>query len=219
MTRGGSRVRMEPARCAWCGIDFQRNAGSGPTPIEPHCSRACRGLLTKRRAGLWTPAPGTCDWCHGTFMPTGPHARYCTPQCGFRARDRRPRMEHHRLRDLPCAGCGKPTETRGTKVRCAVCTKERERRNNHVKNTRRRGARAGTYALREIGERDGWRCHLCRTKVDASLSGRHPDGPTIDHLVPLADGGKDEPMNVAIAHRRCNVRRGTGGTVQLRLVA
>lgn len=66
--------------------------------------------------------------------------------------------------------------------------------------------------------RDGFRCHLCRGRVDMRLSGMHPKGPTIDHLIPVTAGGGDDPTNVALAHRECNVRRQTGGEVQLRLL-
>jgi 5-methylcytosine-specific restriction endonuclease McrA len=74
------------------------------------------------------------------------------------------------------------------------------------------------YRLRDIAERDACRCHLCGKPVDMTLSGRHPQGPTADHLVPVSCGGGDEPHNVALAHRRCNVKRGIGGAVQLRVV-
>lgn len=74
------------------------------------------------------------------------------------------------------------------------------------------------YRLVDIGERDAWVCHLCGKPVDRTLSGRHPKGPTADHLIPVAHGGGDDPHNVALAHSRCNIKRGTGGVVQLRLV-
>ena len=74
------------------------------------------------------------------------------------------------------------------------------------------------YVLAEIAKRDNYRCHLCGKRVDMALSGRHPQGPTADHLIPVAHGGGDDPHNVALAHSRCNIKRSTGGQVQLRLV-
>jgi 5-methylcytosine-specific restriction endonuclease McrA len=41
---------------------------------------------------------------------------------------------------------------------------------------------------------------------------------TVDHLVPLADGGQHTRANVALAHNRCNWERADKGTAQLRLV-
>jgi 5-methylcytosine-specific restriction endonuclease McrA len=58
-----------------------------------------------------------------------------------------------------------------------------------------------------VFDKCGWRCHICGTDVDRTLSGRHPMGPTIDHLVPLSKGGKDCYENVALAHLSCNARR------------
>jgi 5-methylcytosine-specific restriction endonuclease McrA len=74
------------------------------------------------------------------------------------------------------------------------------------------------YVLRDIAKRDDYRCHLCGHIVDMALPGTHQKGPTADHLVPVAHGGGNESRNVALAHRWCNVKRGTGGTAQLRLV-
>jgi 5-methylcytosine-specific restriction endonuclease McrA len=57
------------------------------------------------------------------------------------------------------------------------------------------------YVRREIFERDKWCCWICDEPVsehDAS----------IDHVVPLAQGGADAPDNIRTAHRDCNSRRG-----------
>lgn len=90
---------------------------------------------------------------------------------------------------------------------------------NRRKNAKRRGARVGDrFTIEEIGDRDGWRCHLCRRRVDRRLSGTLPKGPTIDHLVPISAGGLDERANVALAHRECNLRRRHIGPAQLLLV-
>lgn len=59
-----------------------------------------------------------------------------------------------------------------------------------------------------IFERDNWRCHLCGKTVDRHLNGRHPLGPTLDHVIPLSRGGEHSRANVALAHRRCNTRKG-----------
>lgn len=78
------------------------------------------------------------------------------------------------------------------------------------KSAARRGASAGArYTLADIGNRDRWRCHLCGHPVDSTLPGRHPMGPTRDHLVPVSAGGMDDPANVRLAHQRCNSMRGT----------
>jgi 5-methylcytosine-specific restriction endonuclease McrA len=95
-------------------------------------------------------------------------------------------------------------------------SRDRDRRKN---NKRRIGGRGGKYSLAAIAERDRCRCHLCCKRVDMKLSGSLPNGPTIDHLVPISLGGLDVPANVALAHRSCNIAKGSNAKgEQLRLV-
>jgi len=84
------------------------------------------------------------------------------------------------------------------------------------KNALRRGAeRSGpTISIRQLGDRDGWRCHLCRKPVNPRLRAPHRMSPTFDHLVPVSLGGSDDPSNLKLAHFTCNSSR---GTVQLQL--
>lgn len=54
------------------------------------------------------------------------------------------------------------------------------------------------WALWQIAERDGWRCHVC-------AQGYAADDPwEIDHDVPLAKGGTNLVKNLRLAHRSCN---------------
>lgn len=141
------------------------------------------------------------------------HSRYCSEKC----REYQPSGKQ-----VDCMICG-ATFTRNAKrtAQCCSpeCTLEAKRERYRRKNRARRlKSQPGTYTLTEIAKRDGHRCHLCGKRVDMRLSGMDPDGPTIDHLVPLSDGGDDTPRNVALAHRQCNTIRSVGGEVQLRLV-
>ena len=48
-------------------------------------------------------------------------------------------------------------------------------------------------------------CCRCGKPVDKTLPGRHPWGPTYDHLVPRAKGGSVTDLaNAGLAHNRCN---------------
>jgi len=59
--------------------------------------------------------------------------------------------------------------------------------------------------LPEIWDRDKGKCHLC---------GREPylHELCFDHLIPVSYGGLGVPWNLRVAHRSCNVRRGSGRT-------
>lgn len=70
-----------------------------------------------------------------------------------------------------------------------------------------------TIALGLVAERDGWRCHICKKKVEVGDA-------SVDHLVPLSKGGDHSWENVSLAHKRCNSRRGPGRLpAQLRLLS
>lgn len=113
---------------------------------------------------------------------------------------------------VPCIGCGtlvdRGKNVRSDLVRCVPCRRRAISEVNRRKNTARRRTKAGRFSVFDVGDRDGWRCHLCRKAVNSALSGMHPRGPTIDHLVPVSLGGEDVLSNVSLAHRECNVRRG-----------
>lgn len=51
-----------------------------------------------------------------------------------------------------------------------------------------------------LKQRDGNQCYLCSKTLEPS----HTD---IDHIIPIAHGGEDEPWNVALACSPCNTRK------------
>lgn len=52
-------------------------------------------------------------------------------------------------------------------------------------------------------------CFWCRELIDDELPSPHPLSRTVEHIVPLAEGGALlDPDNCAPAHRRCNETRG-----------
>lgn len=73
------------------------------------------------------------------------------------------------------------------------------------KNRRRRVLQAGGVVEKidphAIYERDGGRCHICSKHVPKREM-------TLDHLVPISRGGDHIALNVRLAHRSCNCRRG-----------
>lgn len=63
--------------------------------------------------------------------------------------------------------------------------------------------------LHRIAERDGWWCWLCGGGIDPHAPVDSPVRGTVDHLVPKSRGGGNELGNLRLAHKRCNVRRGS----------
>ena len=119
---------------------------------------------------------------------------------------------------VPCALCGVMFKRKNQSLTCSACAASRRR----VSEQRRREReRLGDTSIHwsVLGERDGWRCHVCRKGVpQVAGTAERMDGATVDHLVPIVDGGSHTWDNVALSHRSCNLERGTGGLAQLRLV-
>lgn len=118
-----------------------------------------------------------------------------------------------------CLDCGRMFVGRPRSNRL-YCTRECAQRaaKRSGKHRRRTAERVGdNITIVALGERDGWICHLCGKPITKRRGG-DATSPSIDHLVPISDHGAHEWANVAIAHKVCNSRRHTGGTVQLRLM-
>lgn len=82
----------------------------------------------------------------------------------------------------------------------------------------RGGGRIGS-TRRILRDRDGDLCGRCVTPIDFNVDGMAPDGPTIGHVIPAADGGTDELANLRLEHRRCNLAAGDRPTPPRALIA
>lgn len=52
-------------------------------------------------------------------------------------------------------------------------------------------------------------CHLCLLPIPQNIVHQsHPLFATLDHIIPLSQGGKNTPGNRAPAHRHCNNSKG-----------
>lgn len=120
-----------------------------------------------------------------------------------------------------CVDCGSVFVHRrkscGRTPLCKGCSRRRYLEHNARKNHKRRAPGLPVLSVYQLAERDGCRCNICGRKVDLKLSGRAKYGPTIDHLIPISQGGTNAADNLALAHRACNVARGNRVPAQLLL--
>lgn len=103
----------------------------------------------------------------------------------------------------------------------AAKRRSRQRHAERYRQNRRRsrlvvGAVQRSFSELAVYERDNWTCHLCGEPIDPAATDHRWRG-TLDHLVPVSEGGDDVAWNVRPAHQTCNIKRGRGGTVQLLL--
>lgn len=122
-----------------------------------------------------------------------------------------------------CNDCG--ADVAKGRQRCEPCRTahmaqvvEASRRSDTYKRTKRaakarrraleRGVEAERFDPYEIFNRDGWRCHMCGKVTPQRLRGSYsPSAPELDHIVPLARGGKHTRANTACSCRACNAAK------------
>lgn len=124
-----------------------------------------------------------------------------------------------------CSVCGEtlPRSSPSSRRFCAPCSLERRRSRSRDAEHRRRSLKVGggseRFDDRATFERDRWRCGICRKRVDERLRWPHPLSASVDHMVPISEGGLHTRANVRLAHLTCNTSRGNrGGNEQLALV-
>jgi len=181
------------------------------------------------------PPPTTvaaCDHCGASFDKWHPKKRFCSQRCNQIAEKRRARARKNRdykPRVLGvCQHCGDSCEIYVCRD-CQQASLKQYRKLNYDKicdSKRRyrktlRGVVSEPYGKIEIAERDGWQCQLCKKKVDRRLKYPHLMSMSIDHIVPISQGGTDVRSNVQLAHFSCNSKKHNnvwGEGEQLRLL-
>jgi 5-methylcytosine-specific restriction endonuclease McrA len=177
----------------------------------------CQACIPDKEHG---PYEYTCCMCTASFSSMWPHVRFCSPICA--------RQSQLRPTVCQCQDCGQEflREYRQHTTCCQPCVELRAKKVERIaKQLRKARIRAG-YRLegerfedRDIFERDGWRCQICKRKVSKEVSSVHKRHATIDHIIPLAHGGQHTRVNVQTACRACNMAKSDRlDGVQMRLM-
>ncbi|OZC93006.1 hypothetical protein CH282_01725 [Rhodococcus sp. 06-418-1B] len=204
----GSDLTGQPRGRRWCGPECR------PRCTGPACDRAVtgRGLcsthLKQRTAG--TPlrpiggrpkraVNGPCDWC-GELVGAHATGAFCSSVCRGMAR------RHADAATFgACAQCGtridylapaNGSSRRLTPVSKRLCDDCRHRS-------------ASLYlSANALRARDGDACSLCGLFVPENAVKPHPLAAEVDHVLPISMGGTHDPVNLALAHKTCNIKKG-----------
>jgi 5-methylcytosine-specific restriction endonuclease McrA len=186
----GSRISY--GDCIDCGCVFVIRAQRAK-----RC-KPCRMRL--KQSGLAGGKLIRCGICNDTFYGRGGTGKQPTACARCRGAEA--------LAERSCMECGATFRMRAhTQRRCTACSTKWRSAKNYRRRVRTREA-ADLFTASEVFERDNWRCHLCGKRVRRAAVHPHPLAPTLDHLIPLADGGGHCLANVRCAHSRCNLKKG-----------
>lgn len=112
-----------------------------------------------------------------------------------------------------CAVCGALFfSTRREKYCSDQCAKKVANRHSTDKKEKKRKAartsQSNDITIPKLYARDNGVCWICGGKCNIEADGNDNYYPSVDHIVPVSLGGKDQWDNVRLAHRICNSLRG-----------
>ncbi len=176
----------------WCGHCVICGNAFVSRMKRQHCGRGCElaALREKQRA-----------ICHSQPKPRWPQ-RECV-ECGTRF------TPNHKARKRFCS------------VRCAKTSGSRQARHARRLRLTINGDRE-QVDLAVLVKRDGNRCQICGGKIEATRKYDplvfQPLAVSVDHIVPVSEGGEHSYANTQLAHIICNSLRNRGDRmVQTRL--
>jgi len=197
---------VKPFTCIDCGAAGGQQVRGRARLRCDGCNAAWRvaqDRLRPRQERRMALPLGVCEGCKAVYQPRLREQRFCSRQCN---------SAYH----------GARFRASGGSARLSPEARERQRLSWQEKNRRRRAAKRGgaseRYTLAEIALRDRGRCGLCRRRVQMDAKVPHPKAPTIDHVIPVSEGGDDTRANVQLACFHCNCVKGTRGSQQLALI-
>ena len=213
--RRKERLRAEhgdpwlPRPCADCGVVFAQDERCG----KPwRTCETCRAEPTNFRA---TAEPRECECCGQSFKPMVGKQRFCSNRCNRKAPERNDAIkERRRIRVAERKAAGLCPD-HGNEKPCTPCWVKQQR-----KRQRRQATLVEYVDIRVVAESQRWKCSQCGKAIPKSAKWPDPKSLSMDHTVPVSEGGETSYRNVTAAHLECNVAKGAKALVpeQLRLV-
>lgn len=202
-------LRRYEMTCEGCGRQWITKSSKKARWCSPECRTLWREQIEReKQEAAWLPV--VQDWRLGRVwcpIPDRHPARHSIPT---------PRL----FVQGKCIRCGQAFCVHSEAGIAAYCSRRCQKSDAKAK---RRALQKDAYVEHvyrvRVFERDKWTCKLCgkKTKRDAVVP--HPRAPVLDHIIPLARGGKHEPANMQCAHFLCNSVKGDrGGGEQLLLI-
>ena len=174
---------------------------SGSTPLQ----------WTQCLCGKWVAKRGR-KWCSDTCAKDATALRY-----------------GRNVRNGKCLDCQTALPSRKHKY----CDDHRQLHHKACRSKRRKILGSGTHRSRArfygveyepvnrlvVFKRDNWTCGICRERIDPKLKYPHLKSASLDHIIPMANGGGHTYQNTQASHLVCNIKKSnTGYGDQLALI-
>ncbi len=203
--------RKDPARAAW-HREYMHN-------------------YFKERGREKQPTKQICTLCGAEFYSKR-NRKYCSEKCSRKFHYSKHydkwttyyRRKHDDIWSSPrtCIVCGKQFNKQYGHVSNVCCSEAcsiQNEKDSAYNAKKRREARIKEQIVhriyrKKVYERDHWKCQICGKKVRRSATVPDPLAPTLDHIIPICEGGEHSYRNVRTAHFICNSLRGSNATPQ-----
>ena len=169
-----------------------------------------------------------CEYCGKPFETDNIQKKYCSQECQYKAgiqkaikRQHDRNVANYKPKLIRCKECGKEFVPEFGEKRSSFCSDKCMRKwcnkqGNYNREMRLRGALVDKdITLKRVAQRDKDICYLCGHPVDwndySDISGNFlvgPNYPSVEHVIPIAKGGKHAWNNVRLAHCHCNSLKG-----------
>jgi len=201
--------------------EFFYRAGAYFNWICKPCMKAYTSEWRRKRLGRTGARSLICGHCGSEYVSDHRKSMFCTRACSLASRHQRDIAERRAAREQKvCPHCSVAFAGFRLKKFCSeACGSAAHNLTRKLK--RRAGAldSDGLFSVAYIAERDRWRCGLCRRRISKKLHYPDPMCLSMDHIVPVSDGGSNERANLQASHLVCNLRkRNMGEPQQLRLL-
>ncbi len=181
--------------------------------------RICAGAVPHYRLSLLGMPEKNCEWCCTQFEKS---QRFCSKKCCSLYHRQLERFGFADRSILPICSCGTlacpdPYKTTNRKLmgkhrRCLDCRKAQRAqsdagRGSHKAKQRREVIKAGEkITFNDLLVRDGPLCQICGNYMDWH-AGRYRSRVSLDHIIPISQGGTHTMDNVRLVHLSCNSRK------------
>jgi hypothetical protein len=189
----------------------------------------CKACWRDKHRARYAPKSGDdeprdCASCGSSYRPKARQPSiYCSRACKDTTRNaaRQAAIEASKPH-RECLHCGSvlPQAMRSNAIFCSVkCNMAAHALQRKLRVRGHDSDGKPGYLRAAVCKRDRWRCGICREKVNPSLRHPHPRCASLDHVVPVSQGGGNESANLRLTHLVCNLsRRNVGGGEQLALI-